>query len=306
MAVLGALIERGGDHLDPLRLFVPGIDVKAEFAKRADAGVPDDLRVEDLYPDAVPALRALIAAGYRVGIVGNQPARAEAVFNGLGLALDFVASSASWGLAKPDPAFFARIAEELRLPPERDRLRRRPPRQRRPSGRGRRDGRDLHPPRGLGLDPGRPVRSARGGCVDREPERAAGRARGLRVTPLGRNPLPGRRAVRPDRQVRCPSRHEPGTLVSGCTSRSIDRWAPTGGCAPRDGLSRPVKGTGVGKRQTFPRDRGRRLRSGRGPCRGRAASRPPGPPSRRLAPGPRPRRPRRAGRAARRGRGSPR
>jgi len=117
MAVLGALIERGGDHLDPLRLFVPGIDIKAEFAKRADAGVPDDLRVDDLYPDAVPALRALIAAGYRVGIVGNQPARAEAVFNGLGLALDFVASSASWGLAKPDPAFFARIAEELRLPP---------------------------------------------------------------------------------------------------------------------------------------------------------------------------------------------
>jgi len=117
MAVLGALIERGGDHLDPLRLFVPGIDIKAEFAKRADAGVPDDLRVDDLYPDAVPALRALIAAGYRVGIVGNQPARAEAVFNGLGLALDFVASSASWGLAKPDPAFFARVATELGLPP---------------------------------------------------------------------------------------------------------------------------------------------------------------------------------------------
>ena len=167
MAVLGALIERGGDHLDPLRLFVPGIDIKAEFAKRADAGVPDDLRVEDLYPDAVPALRALIAAGYRVGIVGNQPTRAEAVFNGLGLALDFVASSASWGLAKPDPAFFARIAEELAAPARRDRLRRRPPRQRRPSGRGRRAGRDLHPPRGLGLDPGRPVRSARGNCDDR-------------------------------------------------------------------------------------------------------------------------------------------
>jgi HAD superfamily hydrolase (TIGR01509 family) len=118
MAVLGALIERGGDHLDPLRLFRPDIDVRAEFAKRREAGVPDDLRVEDLYPDAVPALRALIAAGYRVGIVGNQPSRAEAVFTGLGLSFDFVASSASWGLAKPDPAFFARIAAELELPPE--------------------------------------------------------------------------------------------------------------------------------------------------------------------------------------------
>jgi FMN phosphatase YigB (HAD superfamily) len=117
MAVLGALIERGGDHLDPLRLFRPGIDIEAEFAKRRDAGVPDDLRLEDLYPDAVPALGSLIAAGYRVGIVGNQPSRAEAVFTGLGLSLDFVASSASWGLAKPDPAFFARIATELGLPP---------------------------------------------------------------------------------------------------------------------------------------------------------------------------------------------
>jgi FMN phosphatase YigB (HAD superfamily) len=117
MAVLGALIERGGDHLDPLRLFRPGIDVRAEFAKRREAGVPDDLRVEDLYPDAVPTIDALIAAGYRVGIVGNQPVRAEALFTGLDMPLDFVASSASWGVQKPDPAFFERIATELGLPP---------------------------------------------------------------------------------------------------------------------------------------------------------------------------------------------
>src|SRR4029079_4185366 len=218
MAGLGGLIERGGAHLDPLRMFVPGIDIKAEFAKRADAGVPDDLRVDDLYPDAVPALRAVLADGYRVGIVGNQPTRAEAVFNGLGMALDFVASSASWGVAKPDPAFFARVATELGLPQGghvilcpwrpgagspagRDRLRRRSSRQRRPSGRGRRDGRDLHPSRGVGLDPGRPGRSAGGGCDDREPERAAGGARCARVASLGRNPLPRRRAVRPDRHV---------------------------------------------------------------------------------------------------------
>jgi HAD superfamily hydrolase (TIGR01662 family) len=117
MAVLGALIERGGDHLDPLRLFRPGIDIAAEFAKRRQAGVPDDLRVEDLYPDAVRTLDTLIAAGYRVGIVGNQPTRAEALFTGLDTPLDFVASSASWGVQKPDPAFFERIATELGLPP---------------------------------------------------------------------------------------------------------------------------------------------------------------------------------------------
>ena len=32
----------------------------------------------DLYPDALPCLRALAAAGYLVGIAGNQPAEVEA------------------------------------------------------------------------------------------------------------------------------------------------------------------------------------------------------------------------------------
>jgi HAD superfamily hydrolase (TIGR01662 family) len=118
MAVLGGLIERGSDHRDPLRLFRPGIDFKAEFASRQEAGVRDYLLDEDLYPDAVPALGRLVAAGYRVGIVGNQPIRAEALFTALDVPLDFVASSESWGVQKPDPAFFARIAEEVRLPPE--------------------------------------------------------------------------------------------------------------------------------------------------------------------------------------------
>ena len=32
--------------------------------------------------------------------------------------LDFIATSAAWGVEKPSPAFFARIATELALPPE--------------------------------------------------------------------------------------------------------------------------------------------------------------------------------------------
>ncbi|MFL5725477.1 MAG: HAD family hydrolase [Chloroflexota bacterium] len=117
MAVLGALIERGGDGGDPLRLFRPEFDIAAELARRESEGVPDGIGPEDLYRDAVPAMESLIAARYRVGVVGNQPTSAEAVFTGLGLPLDFVASSASWNLHKPDPAFFARIAAELGLPP---------------------------------------------------------------------------------------------------------------------------------------------------------------------------------------------
>jgi HAD superfamily hydrolase (TIGR01662 family) len=117
LAVVGALIERDTDHRDPIRLFRPGIDVRAEQDRRRAAGRADDVTIDDLYPDAIPALRAAIAAGYRVGIAGNQPTRIEALFTGLGLPLDLVAASETWGLHKPDPAFFTRIAAELELPP---------------------------------------------------------------------------------------------------------------------------------------------------------------------------------------------
>jgi HAD superfamily hydrolase (TIGR01662 family) len=117
LAVVGALIERGTDHRDPIRLFRPDIDFQVERQRRWAAGRPDDATMGDLYPDAVPALEATLAAGYRVGIAANQPTRIEALFNDLGLALDFVAASETWGVHKPDPAFFARIASELDLPP---------------------------------------------------------------------------------------------------------------------------------------------------------------------------------------------
>jgi HAD superfamily hydrolase (TIGR01662 family) len=118
LAVVGALIERGVDHQDPIRLFRPGIDIREEQERRRTAGRPVDATVDDLYPDAIPALRATIDAGYRVGIAANQPTRIEALFNGLGLPLDLVAASETWGLHKPDPAFFARIVAELGLPAE--------------------------------------------------------------------------------------------------------------------------------------------------------------------------------------------
>jgi len=116
LAVVGALIERGFDHQDPIRLFRPGIDVRAEQDRRRAGGRAVDAALEDLYPDAIPALRATIDAGYRVGIAANQPTRIEALFNSLGLPLDLVAASETWGLHKPDPAFFARIVAELGLP----------------------------------------------------------------------------------------------------------------------------------------------------------------------------------------------
>lgn len=119
LAVCGASIASGNlDHRAPLRIFRPDLDLREELRKREAAGVGDRITAEDLYPDAVDCLRAVRDAGYRVGVVGNQPARAEAALAGLGLPLDFVGSSARWGIEKPDLRFFARIVSELGLPAE--------------------------------------------------------------------------------------------------------------------------------------------------------------------------------------------
>jgi FMN phosphatase YigB (HAD superfamily) len=119
LAVCGASIAGGNlDHRAPIRTFRPDLDLREELRRRREAGLADDVIPDDLYPDAVACLRAVQDAGYLVGVAGNQPAAAEAVLNGLGLPLDLVASSASWGVEKPDPRFFERIIEALDLPPE--------------------------------------------------------------------------------------------------------------------------------------------------------------------------------------------
>jgi HAD superfamily hydrolase (TIGR01662 family) len=117
MAVCGAVIASGElDHREPLQIFRPGIDLVEELRQRAIAGVKDEITAEDLYPDAVDCLRTLHDAGYRIGVVGNQPARAAAALAGFGLPLDLLGTSEGWGLEKPDPRFFERIVTELGLP----------------------------------------------------------------------------------------------------------------------------------------------------------------------------------------------
>ena len=70
----------------------------------------------DLYPDALPCLHALRARGFKLGLAGNQPARTERFLRDLGVEVDLVASSATWGVEKPSPAFFERLAAEFKLP----------------------------------------------------------------------------------------------------------------------------------------------------------------------------------------------
>ena len=73
-------------------------------------------RAEDLYPDALRALAGLKAAGYRVAITANQPARRDAELRALGVDVDVMAMSEAMGVSKPDPAFFARTLELLGTP----------------------------------------------------------------------------------------------------------------------------------------------------------------------------------------------
>jgi HAD superfamily hydrolase (TIGR01549 family) len=65
----------------------------------------------DLYDDAVLCLEAVRELGLRVGIAGNQTEALEAWARDAKLPADVIASSASLGVRKPDPAFFAKVVE---------------------------------------------------------------------------------------------------------------------------------------------------------------------------------------------------
>jgi FMN phosphatase YigB (HAD superfamily) len=116
-AAIGATVEGRHPHVHALELCGPGFDLTGAFAARLEAGVPRHEELYDVYPDAEPALARLRAAGLRVGIAGNQPAGAEQAVAALVCDGDLVATSAAWGVAKPAPEFFARLASELALPP---------------------------------------------------------------------------------------------------------------------------------------------------------------------------------------------
>ena len=96
----------------------PGFDFKAARAQRDAEGKTFVIGPHDLYADAAPCLAALKAQGYFVGIAGNQPATAEPMLRASGLAADFIATSEGWGVAKPDPAFFAKVIEAANVDPQ--------------------------------------------------------------------------------------------------------------------------------------------------------------------------------------------
>ncbi len=102
MALLGAAIAGGGGHREVLDRFAPGWSAQIPAVEAAYGGFNRD----DLYPDALPAIDALAAAGWRVAVIANQPASRHAELEALGVSVDVMAMSDAMGVAKPDPAFF--------------------------------------------------------------------------------------------------------------------------------------------------------------------------------------------------------
>ncbi|MGW3351664.1 HAD family hydrolase [Nonomuraea rubra] len=117
-ALVGAVVALGRDNADAVRLLRPGINLDAEYAAREAAGRGERIEEDDLYPDVRQAFTVLRAAGHRVLIAGNQTARVAELLDALGLPVDGIATSGQWGVAKPDPAFFARLIEFAGAPPD--------------------------------------------------------------------------------------------------------------------------------------------------------------------------------------------
>ncbi|MGE0222461.1 MAG: HAD family hydrolase [Acetobacteraceae bacterium] len=113
---IGVTMERGESLRRVFEIFRPDMDVSRARKLRAEQGWRYDFEAGDLYPDVMECLGALRARGYKVLIAGNQPVESEGALTRLGLPFDFIASSAGWGVAKPDPRFFAKVQEAAGMP----------------------------------------------------------------------------------------------------------------------------------------------------------------------------------------------
>ena len=97
-SALAGVAERGVHH----REVFAALGVEAP-------DVPVEWQPSDLYPDAVHCLARLREAGYVVGVAANQPRAAEDFLRRL-FPFDLIGTSAVWGVEKPAPEFFERVA----------------------------------------------------------------------------------------------------------------------------------------------------------------------------------------------------
>jgi FMN phosphatase YigB (HAD superfamily) len=106
-AVLGAAIVQGEDHEAVFPVVAPNVEWRdfEEEHERRYGGFQDG----DLHGDARVCLTELHELGFRIVLVGNQPARRTEQLAALGLPYDAVATSEELGVEKPDPAFFTEL-----------------------------------------------------------------------------------------------------------------------------------------------------------------------------------------------------
>jgi HAD superfamily hydrolase (TIGR01549 family) len=112
MAALGAEVATAGDHRNAFDII--GAPNWRDLFPRVEE-VYGGFKAQDLYPDALPAVQALCARGYRVAILANQPARRTPELRALGFEPDVMAMSDEMGVAKPDAAFFERGMQLMRV-----------------------------------------------------------------------------------------------------------------------------------------------------------------------------------------------
>jgi HAD superfamily hydrolase (TIGR01549 family) len=102
MSVFGSLVERGLNYPQLADYFPVDWGAHRDAVERSIGG----FRPEDLYPDALPALRSFREQGYRTAIIANQPAQRNRELRQLGVEAEVMAMSDEMGVSKPDPAFF--------------------------------------------------------------------------------------------------------------------------------------------------------------------------------------------------------
>ena len=118
-SVFGGVIASGRDYRanisrssSPVSTYRPSArPVRPQGSRRRSASTTCTLTLS--------RLAALRATGLRVGVAGNQTARAGTILDGLGLPADWIATSDSWGVERPSPASSPAPSRSPAFPPAR-------------------------------------------------------------------------------------------------------------------------------------------------------------------------------------------
>ncbi len=113
LGVLGGMAALDRPHRETFEILRPGFDVDADielWAREEPGSLRNNFDADDLYADVRPAFEELRTAGYQVIVAGNQPTTAYDALVAMDLPADSIHTSDGWGVAKPEPGFFAKVA----------------------------------------------------------------------------------------------------------------------------------------------------------------------------------------------------